>query len=159
MKTVDKDLGYKRILLEINKLKKGVYVDTGFFEDTIHNNSETETVADVAIANEFGIGVPERSFVRSSFDSEHKVWSMRLRNKIYALRPSLFSAERILAMAGSYMEKSYKNKITNGSPHWKALSPVTIRRKGFDNPLIDTRQMFNSIKSRYKHIGRPGFKY
>jgi len=53
--------------------------------------------------------------------------------------------ERILRKAGAFMEGAIKNKITEGDPAWKPLSPVTIARKKSSKPLKDTGTMRNAV--------------
>jgi len=46
--------------------------------------------------------------------------------------------ERILRLAGAFLEGKIKEKIQQGDPEWKPLHPFTIQRKKSDKPLIDT---------------------
>jgi hypothetical protein len=157
MKTKDKDLGYRKYLKTFNSFKGGgVHVDTGYFEEDIHKSTSDRkkpmTVVEIATIHEFGDkgNVPQRSFMGSSFDSEYKKWNYRLSNSIYRMPIGKISVHRILGVAGGIMERSFKHKIGSGDPSWPALHPITIKKKGFSDPLIETRQMLNSIKSRFK---------
>jgi hypothetical protein len=56
-------------------------------------------------------------------------------------------------MGDAVLEDIDERYMTRGYGQWPPLSPETIKRKGHDNPLIDTGAMFAS--SRYKLLG-PG---
>ena len=53
--------------------------------------------------------------------------------------------ERILRLAGAFLEGKVKEIIQRGRPDWPPLKPSTIRCKGSDKPLIDTGKLLNSI--------------
>ena len=53
--------------------------------------------------------------------------------------------ERILRLAGAFLEGKIKEKITLSDPDWPPLKPQTIKRKGSSKPLIDTGRLRNSI--------------
>lgn len=53
--------------------------------------------------------------------------------------------ERILRLAGAFLEGRVKETIQRGRPDWPPLKPSTVKRKGSDKPLIDTGKLLNSI--------------
>lgn len=53
--------------------------------------------------------------------------------------------ERILRLAGSFLEGKIKEKITLSDPEWPPLKPETVKRKKSSKPLIDTGRLRNSI--------------
>lgn len=53
--------------------------------------------------------------------------------------------ERILKLAGAFLEGKVKEKITHSDPSWPPLRPETIKRKGSSRPLIDTGRLRDSI--------------
>lgn len=53
--------------------------------------------------------------------------------------------ERILRIAGSFLEGKIKEKITLSDPDWPPLKPETIKRKKSSRPLIDTGRLRNSV--------------
>ncbi|RLI81339.1 hypothetical protein DRP04_06355 [Archaeoglobales archaeon] len=53
--------------------------------------------------------------------------------------------ERILRLAGAFLEGKVKETIQQGRQDWPPLKPSTIKRKGSDKPLIDTGKLLNSI--------------
>ncbi len=74
-KVKDTDKGFKNYLKSLDKLKHptisvGVFADDKGMAAHEERGKEQvkETVLDVAIKNEFGLGVPERSFIRAWFD-------------------------------------------------------------------------------------------
>lgn len=67
-------------------------------------------------------------------------------NKIIELLDSLpKEKERILRIAGAFLEGKIKEKITYSDPDWPPLKPETVKRKGSSKPLIDTGKLRNSI--------------
>ena len=87
VKTKDIDHGYKRILRELKKLEKKPHVKVGFPIERKKTGEPKEgnefvTVLDVAIWHEFGtVGLPERSFVRSSFDKNVSKYNQMTRKQ------------------------------------------------------------------------------
>lgn len=71
---------------------------------------------------------------------------IRDKNNIPELLNSLpKEKERILRLAGAFLEWKIKEKITHSDPEWPPLKPETIKRKRSSKPLIDTGRLRNSI--------------
>lgn len=67
-------------------------------------------------------------------------------NKIPELLNSLpDEKERILKLAGAFLEGKIKELFTKTPSEWPPLKPETIKRKGSSKPLIDTGRLRNSI--------------
>jgi hypothetical protein len=161
-KTVDKDLGYKRVLREI-KNTKGAFVQVGYFgelgDDTPYDKSSV-TVTQVATYHEFGVpknNLPERSFLRSTAD--------RNRAKYRTLSKKLFlnvvggdaTTEGALSELGETARTDVVLAIRNFSS--PPLAESTKKRKasgiqgkkkkasflgGPGNPLVDTGAMMGA---------------
>jgi hypothetical protein len=54
--------------------------------------------------------------------------------------------EQLLKQIGMAMENEISDSIVNGG--WIPNSPRTEKRKGFNKPLIETSQMFQTITSK-----------
>lgn len=146
VKTKEIDLGYNRILKEIDKLKKKPYAKIGLLANLGKHDNSDLTVVQIGAIHEFGSEdgkTPERSYLRSTHDEKIKEWhklAKKLQAKIYLGKISVEDALRIMGEQGVI---DVKNKIRKGP--FIPLAQVTIDRKGSDKPLIDTAQMINSI--------------
>ena len=101
------------------------------------------TVAEIAEAAEFGLGQPQRSWLRAWFD-EHKTQIEATIGEQFALglvngESQDVSAERVAL----WMQASIQKRIAQGiSP---PNHPITIQEKGSSVPLIDTGVLRSSI--------------
>jgi hypothetical protein len=146
-RTKDIDLGYKEILREIEKLEKKPHVKVGLMGKKIHKESEGLSVVEVGIFNEFGTkNVPERSFMRSTYDERREHWFRRTKRLHRLILKGRSTVEKSLSVMGETIQKDTKNKIIKQDPNWPELSPKTIDKKGSTAKLIDTSQMLNSIR-------------
>jgi len=159
--TKDIDFGYKKINKNIKKIRKKPYVKVGFIEgkkgNKLHKNSNGLNVAEVAALNEFGsmtniysteygtvIGIPSRPFMRSTFDENFNKWHKAYNDfALYFLLGDV-SLNKQLLMIGEMLKKDIKHKIMNHN--FASNSPITIKAKGSSHPLIDTKQMLNSVQ-------------
>ena len=142
-RTKDIDLGWNRIQKELKLIDKS-YTQIGIQKDA-GNEDGGESIADVGASNEYGLGqVPERSFIRSTFDEKRfKIYNI-IDKKYSLVLKGKSTVKRQLALLGEYMEGAIKRKITNlRSP---PNSQVTIKIKGSANPLIDTGRMRASMR-------------
>lgn len=130
---------------------KSVGVAVGVFEDA--KNEKGEPVADYAARNEYGIGRPERSFMRSTVD-EHKRVYLGLMEKIVnglGRRKEKQRRNVIQAMllgVGMGLEEDIVAKILTAKSWATPLADRTVRNKGHDLPLIETTALVNAIDSR-----------
>ena len=88
-------------------------------------------------------GIPERSFMRSTFGDEHKKWAKDVADNIPLLLEGISKPDVLIGTMGAIMEKAIKDKIID--IHEPPNSPQVIADKGSDNPLIDTGKMIQSI--------------
>jgi hypothetical protein len=146
----------KKVKDEAPKLTKTVralegYVATVSFEGGRRDSDLSN--AQIAYLNEHGSparNVPARPFVGPGVKEalpELKAVARQVAKKaLTSLNPGdVASGMRIIA-AG--LEAAIKKKILTG--HFAPLKPATIKRKGHSKPLIDTGQMYDSIKGRVK---------
>lgn len=139
---------------ELGKLKRRVqglhnaHVDIGFFGGKPHPTNEEEglTIAEVAAINEFGLGVPERAFMRLTM-FEHK---QKVRNDLARGITKLFhgqmTSHRLLKELGRRMRDQMRLEIAlfDTPPN----SPETIEKKGFNAPLVETGSMLEDVDFR-----------
>lgn len=136
-----------------SKLGDGAELRVGFLEGadypgTAVKNREgkmvktsTVSVATVAASNEFGNGrAPPRPFFRNMIAEKKAEWAPGVATQF---KLNNYDVEKTLNVVGEAIKGQLQQSIidTNTPP----LSPITIERKGFDKPLIDTSIMLNSV--------------
>lgn len=142
---VDKDLGFKRIVREVNA-RKNSYTEVGYQGDEKERYTKARVV-DVAAFNEFGTErSPQRSFMRTAFD--------RVQLKLDSIISKLYKdvllgkigTKKSLQTIGEFMKSEMQKQIdmTVSPPN----APSTIKNKGSTHPLIDTGQMRQSIQHK-----------
>lgn len=146
-KTIERDLGWKRIEREL-KIAQGLGVRIGIQADETAVGRNQTPVIEYAYYNEFGSEdgkrPPERSFIRSTTDEQRAKWN---RMKV-ALWDKIVSGDMnvrlALSLLGQQAQKDIQQKITTLDTPPNA--PRTIAEKGSSNPLIDTGAMRASIR-------------
>lgn len=107
-------------------------------------SSDSEYVM-IARVHEFGItirkkkgsiNIPERSFLRSTFDEKSDKWFDFVKKQIPKLLNGNMNARTICERLGTRMVADVQKKITEIKVPPNA--PSTIAQKGSSNPLIDT---------------------
>lgn len=100
-------------------------------------------VAMVAAIQDYGApgaGIPPRPFFRNVVANGTKTWPEKLAK---ILKANDFDAKRSLRLMGEMIKGEIQDSITNGD--YAPLKEATVKRKGFDKPLIDTGHMLNSV--------------
>lgn len=142
------DLGYEKI---VKGLRKSRYTHVGFPRTgKTRGRASYAKVIDKAYKNEFGVGKsnPERSFLRSGIDeNELRLWSSMWRSvrKITGGQSTIYNEATQL---GAIVEVLLKDKVQKGGTPYVSNSRGTVRRKGRNQPLIDTGQMQDTIQHR-----------
>jgi hypothetical protein len=149
---IDRDLGWREIFRRVTHGGEA-YAKVGIQQDTVRKQEDGQGPIDMVqlgAIHEFGApkaGIPERSFVRAWHDSA--------RTKITALQDRLgqqfidgkITLRQMIAKLGAFGQGGMRKFLRDlKEPPLKA-STVRQRRKGSDNPLVDTAQMLNSIHS------------
>lgn len=140
--TKDIDRGWNRIKREIAKMD-GAYVKTGIQQgEPGHDGVPMVTIA---AANEFGTdSIPERSFVRSSFDENQRPYHQMMSGLASDIYRGTTTVKLALSVAGERIQADIQKKITDIRTPPNA--PSTIAQKGTDNPLIDDGDLRRSIR-------------
>lgn len=153
----DKDRGYDALFRRLAKQNQGRVVDVGVmgresskaYQAT--QDSAPLTVADVASKNEFGLGVPERSFIRAYVDANRNRIIVDLREMAKrVIDGQIKSFDAGLELIGLKIQREIMERIRSGIEPPNAQ--VTIDRKGSSVPLIDTGQLINSITYLVRQI-------
>jgi hypothetical protein len=148
MKDIDK--GYKDIIKKLQALK-GKTLQAGILPGAGTNDETGELIADYASANEYGIGVPERSFLRSTSNEQGEKWNSQLNNivdKVIENKP--VNIDVAVGLVGTEMVKDIVEKINSNI--WPPNSDATIAKKKSSRTLIDTGIMRRAIK--YKIVDK-----
>ena len=103
-------------------------------------------VAYVAAIQEFGDpshNIPPRSFMRSTAKEKETEWKEILFRKSKSVVKGALSIPDLMEIIGSVAAGDIRKTISEiTSPPLKAS---TIKRKGFDKPLVDTRHMIDTL--------------
>lgn len=141
----DKDMGLKRILQELNAAKSA-FVEVGIPEGA---QADGMTIAEYGAYNEFGTSkIPERSFMRSTFDENVSRIQQDMQRQYDAVLAGRSTTYRALLTVGLKHSDQIKQKIRSGIA--PANAPETIARKGSAKTLIDTGAMVQSITAVVK---------
>jgi hypothetical protein len=174
----DLDRGMKNVKKLAEALKSGAYTKVGFFGDSDKDRRAGDPVSnvDLAMIHEFGApaaGIPERSFIRSTFDTQRDKFQTLLNSLVRGMfdHPEKFPPSRVLGLVGAKLAAEIKNRVTQGSQVPPPNSPATLQKKWEKsgaaaheknakrkNPkigpvgppsaprtLVDTSQMINSL--------------
>lgn len=139
-----KDRGLRDLLKRLKKQKWELTVGVHGPEGSVPAEGDTDlTVLDVATINEFGIGVPERSFIRDWADQNESSNNDKLIKIAFAVYKGKFTIEIGLNRLGLLFVGDIQRRISGGIPPPNA--PATIAKKQSSTPLINFGQLRSSI--------------
>lgn len=146
-KTVVIDRGWNKISRELRSSSKS-YTKVGLPANgkTSGRYSMSELI-DVGYHNEFGAPrakVPERSFIRTAIDENAQEIAATQFSVVRAITGGQMTILGGLEKIGAVATLMIKNKIKNGP--FVGNKPSTVKKKGFDWPLVETTQLHNSIQ-------------
>lgn len=127
--------------------KTGMELRVGFFEDSRYGaENDNLQVAQVAQWNEEGSSTnPTRPFIRVGFMSPIKsgAYEKYFKAAITRILDGTSSFENEYKILGPVAVKDMKQSIAD----WDSPpnSPITVADKGFNNPLIDSGTMYESV--------------
>ena len=102
----------------------------------------------LAATHEYGSSdghVPERSFLRRTFDMKQEVFAAAIGKLARGLLAEKISLTKALDILGALGATEVKKTITEGEGIPPPLAASTIARKGSSRPLVDTGRMLNAI--------------
>jgi len=139
----DRDFGMARLIAQMRR--NGAVVHAGVPADKPRDGGGPSNL-DVALLNEFGTStIPERSFIRSTFDEQRPRIEAALRKLGQLAMRQGSKHDALLVAYGQFLVGLIRKKITDGVPPPNAQS--TIDRKGSSKPLVDTGQLRKAITS------------
>lgn len=141
-----------RVIQSLRDLKK-YEIEVGIF------GSDGAEYVMIAGVQEFGITIrkekgniviPERSFLRSTFDEKNREWFKFMKKQLEHVLSGRINARVLCERLGAKMVADVQEKLTdiNSPPN----APTTIAKKGSSNPLIDTGGLRQRIT--YKVVKR-----
>ncbi|MDM3358727.1 hypothetical protein [Citrobacter sp. Cb004] len=126
---------------------ENLQLKAGFLEGATYPDGTQ--VPMVAATNEFGNPAnnqPPRPYFRNAIAEHEGEWQEAMANLI----ENGGDTRDVLSIIGEIIVDDIKGSIRQlDTP---PLSPVTIARKGFDKPLIDTSNMLNSVSYEVSEI-------
>lgn len=149
----DLDKGLNSLLARLAKAK-GLSLTVGV-HDTEGGQAYQKglTVAEVATIHEFGLGVPQRSFLRSWAD-ERAAENQALIKQVGEQVVKGLDVSTGLDRLGLKFVAGIQGRMVAGIPPPNA--PSTIAQKGSSTPLIDTSQLKGSIRHKVEGGGGGG---
>lgn len=136
--------GLKKLSNLINRIDNAAEI--GFFNGKAHpKDNGKNTIAEVAMINELGIGVPSRPFMRTTFINNNNYLHL-LRGKAAAIVTGKVKTKRALNELGAKVETDIKEMIADNE--FQENSRSTVRKKGFDDPLTETGTMERDVDHR-----------
>lgn len=136
IKIDDKDL-FKKIK------KQSVHLEVGIWGDKYENG---ETVATIAARNEFGNPPkqPPRPFFRNAISRNKRKWREFVQDRLVID----LDAKKTLGFLGEIISDDIRDSIWGFTTPPNA--PATIRKKGFNKPLIETGKMVSNVRMKVK---------
>lgn len=140
----DIDRGYNELVKRIfamgsPKVSVGIHEADG---GKPHEGSELRVI-DIGQIHEFGLGVPQRSFIRAWFDENEARAREAIRRLLVSVVEGKRTPDQAVEVFALWVVGQIQQRIASGiSP---SLDPRTIARKGSSTPLIDTGQLRSSI--------------
>ena len=138
---------FSRYAIEI-----GVFAESGSSKDGV-------SYALIAGVHEFGVTIkqakgdiviPERSFIRSTFDEKNEQWFNFVKKRMPAVLTGTMPVKRLMELLGEKIVSDIKKKIKDIDDPPNAAS--TIAQKGSSSPLIDTGGL--RMRITYKVVSR-----
>ena len=137
--------GLKKVTKELLAKLDGTHVVVGVLGQNAERPGEQIDNVGLAIVHEFGLGVPERSFLRSTFDMRKEQWLKFAHRVLRAAAHGRLDVTAALQLIGEKMKTDVKSRITAGAGIPPPLAPATVAAKGSSRPLIDTGRLVASI--------------
>lgn len=140
-------------------LAKGAYVKVGMLggDSKMRGQGEPLTNVDIALVHEFGslaAKIPERSFLRSTFDMSRAEYETILEKFAGGIYDGKLTVDRALGLLGAKVSADVKGTVVRGEPIPPPNAPRTLalkeakRAQGSLGPvrtLIDTGRMIGSV--------------
>ncbi|OAM35521.1 hypothetical protein A7Q01_00210 [Eikenella sp. NML96-A-049] len=132
---------FRRALAELAAQATTAKVRVGIVEQAIYDGSDGESVAQVAFWNEYGTAtIPPRPFFRNTIAEHKDEWP---KQAAALMKTNGSDVRQTLELMGEGVKGQIKMTIQGFQEPANAAS--TVKKKGFDKPLIDTGTLWRSI--------------
>ncbi len=141
------DKGYTARLRAIASMDGRVTSRVGVYGEEAAKQHERSdlTNGELAAIHEFGVGVPERSFVRAWIDESEKQIVAQLKAEATDVLTGKRDVYTASSRVGRWAEDEIRARIARGiSP---PNAPTTVARKGSSTPLVDSGELVGAISS------------
>lgn len=132
LKLIDRDKGYRRIRAELSRAANGgAYVKVGVLGEAEDRDGGVSAV-ELATIHEYGApaaGIPERSFLRRTFDRKKDEWWGLIRQLCSLVYGGQLTISRALGLLGARASADVKATITQGPEIPPPPKPETLKRK------------------------------
>lgn len=141
----DTDKGYRKVIAQVGKISRGYSAVIGVFGEgsAKEHGSDGISLGELAFIHEMGLGVPQRSWLRSWVDSQ----KARIDSDLRKIADQGLRGEdlgRALSRLAARYAAEVQAWISGGNVE-PPLADSTIERKGSSVPLIDTGQLRSGI--------------
>lgn len=130
----------------LKKVGNGAVLRVGFLEGATYPDGKP--VALIAAIQNFGAparGIPPRPFFDNMIANKQEEWGPA---SAALLKQNNFDAAKTMGQVGEVIKGQLQQSIRDTNA--PALKPATVKRKGFDKPLINTSHMINSADYEVK---------
>lgn len=142
---IDRDLGFNRAMRNLQKLD-GMEVVAGMLKDS-GKASNGASYVDIATWNEYGTRrIPSRPFIRISADTNRQAWAKIAQQCVNDVIDG--DSPRDAAQAIGHRMVEDIRKVFGDTSKLKANAPSTIKKKGRNEPLVDSGEMRRRVNFR-----------
>jgi hypothetical protein len=141
--------GLQKLMDLVNELKINPEVRVGILANEKNNRTGAGglTNVEVAILNEYGTAtIPARPFIGTSGDVFRRAWMDLMTRTLGLAVDGKLTPVQALEIVGLRAVADMKKVLLESM--WEPNAPSTIKRKGSSHPLIQSRQLLNSISSQ-----------
>jgi hypothetical protein len=143
---IDKDHGWKALGKAVAEMGKGPFVLVGIQGSSGDAQHGADGLSNVELGtiHEFGLGVPERSFIRKGIDDNEKTLANFIAKQGQRALLGEITEDMALGLTGEKAVDVLKDRII--AHIWPPLSKERIAEKGgIETPLIEHSTLINSI--------------
>ncbi len=145
------DRGWDGIIRDLREIGNS-YAKVGLPADgKTSGRKSMPDLIEVGFAHEFGFtpkNIPERSFMRTSFDQKSEEIAAKQQIAVDKVREGFASPRVALTELADEGVEIIKDKIRTEDPSWPKLKKQTTDKKGHDKMLVETQQMLNSMQHK-----------
>lgn len=126
-------------------------IEVGYWRnEELHKKSKVDLV-DIATKNEFGIGVPERPFIKQTIKDNKKNIIEKIKEIETNIVKKIITGEKASQQVGLYVVGLIKKTIQNSKSWARKNSDATIKlKKGADTPLVHYGEMMAKVNYKVK---------